>query len=226
MRLEDLLWTEVDERAARSLLAVPVGSTEQHGPHLPLATDTLIATELCLRLAARRTDVLVAPAVAYGSSGEHAAFPGTLSIGTEATELLLVELGRSADAFGGVLFVSAHGGNAPAVMAAARLLQSESRRVRAWAPKAVPARDGDWHAGFVETSVLLAVSPDLVVGEKAEAGCSAPLASILPEMQRQGVRSVSPNGVLGDPAGATAEAGEAILGDWTADLAAAVAGWP
>ena len=226
MRLDDLSWTDVDTRAASSLVAVPVGSTEQHGPHLPLATDTLIATALCHRLADRRDDVLVAPPVAYGSAGEHAAFPGTLSIGAAATELLLVELGRSADAFAGVLFVSAHGGNAAAVSAAVSVLTSESRRVRAWAPKAVRDAEGDWHAGYVETSVLLALAPGLVQTAAAEAGCRAPLASILPEMQKHGVRAISPNGVLGDPAGASAETGAAILDGWTADLAGAVKGWP
>ncbi len=97
MRLADLSWPEIGQRAAAgAVLAVPVGSTEQHGPHLPLSTDTDIAVALCDRLAAARPDVLVAPPVGYGASGEHAGFPGTLSIGLGALELLLIELGRSA----------------------------------------------------------------------------------------------------------------------------------
>src|SRR5207302_457628 len=83
---------------------VPLGATEQHGPHLPFTVDTEIAVALCERLAGHR-DVVIAPAVPYGSSGEHSGFPGTLSIGQEATELLLVELVRSAEAFAGVLLV-------------------------------------------------------------------------------------------------------------------------
>ena len=82
VRLADLSWPEIGQRAAAgAVLAVPVGSTEQHGPHLPLSTDTDIAVALCDRLAAARPDVLAAPPVGYGSSGEHAGFPGTLSIG-------------------------------------------------------------------------------------------------------------------------------------------------
>src|SRR5207244_10892531 len=86
-----------------AILAVPFGSTEQHGPHLPLSTDTDIAVALCERLALRR-DVVVAPPVAYGSSGEHAGFAGTVSIGQDALELLALELGRSAsESFGHLL---------------------------------------------------------------------------------------------------------------------------
>ncbi|HET7720624.1 MAG TPA: creatininase family protein, partial [Acidimicrobiales bacterium] len=95
-------WADVAEVAATSMLVVPLGATEQHGPHLPLDTDTTLATVLAHRLAARRSsaghhDVLVAPALPYGSSGEHAGFAGTLSIGAAATELVVVELVRSAD---------------------------------------------------------------------------------------------------------------------------------
>src|SRR5690242_17460674 len=100
MLVADLTWPEAGEHAsaADALLAVPVGSTEQHGPHLPLSTDTDLAVALCAGLAGRRSGVLVAPAIPYGSSGEHAGFPGTLSIGQRALELLIVELCRSATA--------------------------------------------------------------------------------------------------------------------------------
>ncbi len=134
--LADLTWPEAARLAASgALLAVPVGSTEQHGPHLPLSTDTDIAVALAVRLAARRPGVVVAPPVSYGSSGEHAGFAGTLSIGQAAVELVLTELGRSAaETFGHLLFVCAHGGNAaPARQAVARL-RAESRDVLLWIP--------------------------------------------------------------------------------------------
>lgn len=230
MRLDQLHWTDVAEKAAAGLLAVPVGSTEQHGPHLPLCTDTVIAEALCRRLADRRGDVLIAPSVAYGSSGEHAGFPGTISIGAPVTEALLVELGRSADAFAGVLFVSTHGGNAAPVAAAVRRLAAESRRVRAWSPSppaSGPGRIvGDAHAGFTETSVLLALQPSTVAAGEAAPGRTEPLGVLLPALRAGGVRVVSPNGVLGDPAGASAGDGEAILDEWTASLVASVEGWP
>ncbi len=110
-------WPEAASFApAGAVLLVPVGSTEQHGPHLPLTTDTEIAVALVTAAVARDRRFVGAPPVAYGASGEHQDFAGTLSIGTEATEVFLVELGRSAlHTFEWVVFVSTHGGNADAV---------------------------------------------------------------------------------------------------------------
>jgi mycofactocin system creatininase family protein len=214
---------EVGELAAAGgLLAVPVGATEQHGPHLPLSTDTDLAVALCARLAAARPGVLAAPPLAYGASGEHEDFPGTLSIGTEATELLLTELCRSATrTFSRVLLVSTHGGNAAAVRQAERQLRAESRDILAW----LPTWQGDAHAGRAETSLELVLAPDRVWLGRAEAGNAQPLAELMPELRRSGVRAVSPNGVLGDPAGASAAEGAALLGSLFADLLAAVDAW-
>ena len=98
---------------------VPVGSLEQHGPHLPLDTDTRIAVAVARRACAGRAGVALAPAFGVGASGEHADFPGTLSIGTEVLTACLIELGRHASLhWAAVLLVNGHGGNAAAVEAA------------------------------------------------------------------------------------------------------------
>ncbi|WP_433872436.1 mycofactocin biosynthesis peptidyl-dipeptidase MftE [Saccharopolyspora sp. CA-218241] len=220
-RLSDLTWPEVGAVAGRSALLVPVGATEQHGPHLPCTVDTDIAVALCERVAGSRADVVLAPPVAYGSSGEHAGFPGTLSLGQAATELLLVELVRSADAFAGVVLVSAHGGNRAPVRRAVSRLRAEGRRVAAWEPSG-PADDS--HAGFTETAVLLALRADAVRAELVAAGNTAPLPELIDRLRARGVRAVSPGGVLGDPRGATAADGERLLAAWSAELAAAVDG--
>ena len=228
--LADLTWPEAARLAATgALLAVPVGSTEQHGPHLPLATDTDIAVALAVRLAARRPGVVVAPPVSYGSSGEHAGFAGTLSIGQAAVELVLTELGRSAaETFGHLLFVCAHGGNAtPARQAVARL-RAESRDVLLWMPAPQSGPDlpaPDAHAGRTETALQLALTPGRVRAGLAEAGNTAPLRGLMPALLAGGVRAVSHNGVLGDPAGATAAEGSRLLDRLAADLAAAVEAW-
>jgi creatinine amidohydrolase len=219
VRLGARTWPEV--HAATWLLAVPLGSCEQHGPHLPLDTDTRIAVTLADRLARGRTDVVVAPALAYGASGEHAGFAGTLSIGLDALAVVVTELVRSADEFAGVVLVNAHGGNTAAVDRAVTTLTAEGRRVLAWSP----AADGDAHAGRTETSVLLDVAPSVVRPERAEAGAVAPLAALMPALRAGGVASVAPNGVLGDPTGASRDEGSRLLDSMGAALAGAVDAW-
>ena len=221
--LADLAWPHAD-RVRDSVLVVPVGATEQHGPHLPLSTDTDIAVALAERLAAALgPEAIVAPALAYGASGEHAGFAGTLSIGREAVEHVLVELGRSASAsFARIVLVSAHGGNAEPVARAEERLRAEGRDVVALSP----GFGGDAHAGRTETSVMLALHPERVRLPVAEAGATAPLASLWADLRARGVRAVSPNGVLGDPAGASAEEGRRLLETATARLVTAVVGAP
>ena len=198
--LAEVPWTEV---LNRPVVLVPVGSTEQHGPHLPLETDTLIATAVARELA-ERLDGYVAPAVSIGASGEHQGFPGVLSIGTDALRLVLVELGRSLSLWAGrVVLVNGHGGNVEAVTRAVHQLLAEGHDV-AWVPCAAA---GDAHAGHTETSLLLHLAPWLVRPHRAEAGSTRPIAELLPELKAHGVRTVSPNGVLGDPTGATAAEG-------------------
>jgi creatinine amidohydrolase len=222
VNLGGLTWPAAAALRPGTVLAVPLGSTEQHGPHLPLSTDADVAVALCEALAAARGDVVVAPLLPYGASGEHAGFAGTLSIGTAALTTVLVELGRSAsETFNRLLLVSGHGGNAEAVAAAVRTLRAESRDVLPWFPR----WEGDAHAGFVETSLQLALSPGLVRLDRAEAGATAPLASLMPALRAGGIAAVSPNGVLGDPAGASASAGSAILASLVDDLRAAVTDW-
>ncbi|MCU1595677.1 MAG: putative creatininase [Frankiales bacterium] len=217
VNLADLTWQAVDAQ----VLVVPLGSTEQHGPHLPLSTDTDIAAALAHGLAARRQDCVVAPAVPYGASGEHAGFAGTLSIGHEALESLLVELVRSAtETFPHVLLVNGHGGNAPTLAAACARLRDESRDVLVWSP----TWGGDAHAGRTETSVMLALNPARV-GEAREAGATDNLIDLLPQLRRGGLRSVTQNGVLGDPQGATAEEGQQLIADAIADLEKTVIDW-
>lgn len=198
---------------------VPLGSTEQHGPHLPLDTDTRIAAAVARASAARLNAAataadsaqhyLVAPAIGYGDSGEHQSFPGTISIGTKALTLLLVEYGRSASCWAQrVVFVNGHGGNAAALTAATRQLRSEARDA-AWSPCAVPGADA--HAGHTETSILLHISPANVRVDRFRAGNRAPLHDLMPAMRRGGVAAVSAAGILGDPTTATAAAGEQLL---------------
>lgn len=197
-----------------SALIVPVGSTEQHGPHLPLDTDTRIATAVANSVVegmADRDDLtwMVAPGIGYGASGEHEGFTGTVSIGTEALSLLLLEFARSASRWASrLVFVNGHGGNVEALAAATALLRTEGRDA-AWCSCSVP--NADAHAGHTETSVLLHISPKDVWLDERVIGNRAPLAELMPELRRGGVAAVSKIGVLGDPTTASAQDGARLF---------------
>jgi creatinine amidohydrolase len=266
----DMTWQDFSAAdPARWIAVLPLAAVEQHGPHLPLGTDSTIAAALAEAAAARTPGAVVAPVLPYGSSGEHQDFAGTLSIGAEATELVLVELGRSAlETFDRLLFVNGHGGNAAPLAAAVERLREEGRDARAWSPRL----GGDAHAGRTETSLMLALSqpperggplpttPDhgrsspttpergrplltttergrssLSIGSlrstavregRAEAGNTAPLGELIDDLRARGVRAVSPNGVLGDPTGASAAEGRALFAAAVEDLCATLRAWP
>lgn len=203
---------------------VPLGSTEQHGPHLPLDTDTRIATAVARGARARLEQAWwVAPAISYGASGEHQSFAGTISIGTDALTMLLVEYGRSAgDWVQRLAFVNGHGGNTEALHRAVTTLRSEGRDV-AWCPCA--AAGADAHAGHTETSVLLHISPSDVQTDRWLAGNRAPLPELLPAMRTGGVAAVSPVGVLGDPTTATAAEGKRIFSEMVDGCARRIVRW-
>ena len=213
--LADATWPDVPPHAT---VLVPVGSTEQHGPHLPLDTDTVIAAAVCRRLAERLEPaaVLIAPPVAVGASGEHQSFAGTVSIGTEVLRLVVVELVRSLRTWAErVVLVNGHGGNVAALDGAVGQLRFEGHDVR-WLPCAVTGLD--LHAGHAETSMLLHLCPERVRLDRAAAGNTGTLERLLPDLREHGVAAVSPNGVLGDPTGASAAAGAFLLDAITRSL--------
>ncbi len=210
--LASLTWPEVP----RGLLLVPLGSTEQHGPHLPLSTDTFIAAAVADDLAARWREggrqAVVAPPFVFGASGEHQGFAGTVSLGTAALAFALLEIGRSASEWAErIVFVNGHGGNLEALRDAVPTLRSEGRDA-AWLPCALE-RGTDAHAGFDETCLLLHLVPAHVRPDLAEPGATAPIAELLPRLRTEGVKGVAPNGVLGDPTGASAEHGARLFAE-------------
>lgn len=214
-RLADHTWTSLD----RPGLLVPVGSVEQHGPHLPVDTDAVIARAVASDAVRRldEVDCLVAPPLMYGASGEHAGFPGTVSIGLEALRFVIVELVRSVAAWAAwVVFVNGHGGNAIALRKAVGQLCDEGHAV-GWVPCAVP--DADAHAGHTESSLMLHLAPDRLDLAAAAPGDPRPVTEVMDLLRTGGMRAVSPSGVLGDPTGATADEGARMLERMAADVA-------
>ena len=221
-RLAEATWREVADWD-RPLLLVPLGSTEQHGPHLALSTDTVIAEELCRRMAVERARLVIAPALAIGASGEHAGFAGTLSIGTTALASVVSEVVRSArGSFAGVVVVNGHGGNGEALAIAAHTAEDDGDALLVLHPT-FPG--GDAHAGRTETSLLLALDASLVRKDEVMAGNTTPLSQIATELRSRGVAAVSPTGVLGDPTGASAAEGAALLSGATASLLTRLDDW-
>ena len=205
-------------------LIIPLGATEQHGPHLPLDTDTRIATAVACAVADQLPgDWMLAPAIGYGASGEHQGFPGTVSIGTAALRELLVEYGRSACNWASrLVFVNGHGGNVDAVAEAVALLRTEGRDT-AWCSCFVAGADA--HAGHTETSVLLHISPDDVRLDERVPGNAAPISDLMPALRRGGVAAVSPVGILGDPTTASAEEGARIFAEMVCTVVRRIVAW-
>lgn len=204
-------------------LLLPLGSHEQHGPHLPLDTDTRVAVAVAAAAGVRVPGVRVLPAFAYGASGEHAGFPGTLSLGTAALTAALVELVRSADLIAAPLIVvNGHGGNHDALRAAAATAVAEGRALRVWSPPATPG--GDAHAGRTETSLMLAIAPR-DVGPERPVGATGPLRELWPALSSGRLREVAPNGVLGDARGASADEGRTLLNHYADDLVTKAEAW-
>ncbi len=237
-RLEALTSPEVAARRAGGVdtVVLPLGSTEQHGPALPLATDTWIAEAVAERLCRKLGNAVWLPALPFGCASEHLAFPGTLHVEAATLEALLTDLLASVahHGFRRAFVFTAHGGNLELLrQAGARLSGGASdldvacfvdhrglaQRLHEVASRfgVTPEASGH-HAGELETSILLGLAPHALRRERAEAGFVEPdpdtHALFYPSL-----RDHAPNGVVGDPRSARAERAESYLDAWAAWLA-------
>ena len=202
------------------ILLLPLGSWEQHGPHLPFDTDTIIINSVVTH-ALRDTQVdgdgfAIAPTIAISASDEHVGFPGTLSTGTEPLVQSVVAICRSASWSLGICIINGHGGNADALTRISSALTYEEIRHSIWSlPSYVGA---DMHAGHTETSVMLYVDPDKVQTDRIERGTVGDASALVAQMRTSGVAGVSANGVLGDPTTANSEHGIAVMNLYSSSL--------
>jgi creatinine amidohydrolase len=223
--LDQMTWPEVKraQEAGRDTLVVALGATEQHGPHMALATDALIGDHLA-RLVADRLDAFLAPTVRIGCSEHHLAFAGTLSLSEETFHGIVGDLIRSAarSGFRRIVLLPTHGGNfQPLAAALERLGAVDGIEVRALtdltallaiaevgaSEHGVPLEQGGLHAGEWETSMLQAIHPELVHPDRAEAGYTGDLQAAAGAIFTAGVHTIAPNGVIGDPAQASSAHG-------------------
>jgi creatinine amidohydrolase len=239
--LEHLRWPEIAEALAAGMttVVVPCGAVEQHGPHLPLFVDAEHGTRLGEEVARRLGNALVAPTIRVGCSEHHLAFPGSLTLKEETFVAVCRDYCTSLahHGFRYICLLPTHGGNfAPIDRALSDLNDAVGPdchvaaftdllgTVRVW--KQVVDEEcglGDrvgGHADIAETSIMLCLHPDLVREDLAEAGFVAELSQdTVDRIISEGMKSVTPNGVLGDARGMSAPIGEKCI-EVLADLAA------
>ncbi len=217
-----LPWPRVGELLAGGALPIlPFGAQEQHGPHLPLATDTLMADGLARRLAAAVGGLLL-PAVPYGQTTDNMAFPGTVALSFDTTRAIAVDIAAAVQAHGarGLVIVNGDFGNRAPLTLAARQIHDAGLRVLVVNYPGLdrvvedllttqPAGFGLVHADEFETSVVLALRPDTVAMERAVA--EYPVFPPTFPSEPVNLRALSDSGVFGDPRPATAALGERIL---------------
>ena len=247
MRLSEVTWTDVRD-ADVDVAFLPVGSTEQHGPHAPLGTDTLNAVAVAEAAAdayedagasdadASRGEVAVAPPVPVGVAEEHRAFDGTMWVSPETFRAYAREAAESLVSHGidRVVFVNGHGGNVEALAEVARRFSRDPDHdgygvAFTWF-EAVGDHAGDMgHAGPLETALLRATNPELVREERvdeASAGAADRWGEWVAGVNlAHDADEFTDNGVVGDPREGDAERGAELLDRATtalAELAAAV----
>lgn len=230
-RLFEMTRPEVEQALAAGVNTVVVtfGSTEQHGLHLPLGTDSLWGEQLGDRVARALGDALLAPGVRVGCSEHHLAFAGSLTLREETFSRVVADLCRSLahHGFRNLVLIPTHGGNFRPLAQAVAAIQPELPQVnliaftdlhelmaevfRVGAAQGVTPEQAGGHAGEHETSLMLVVRPDLVKMDQAQPGYVGDQLSVAPIVFQHGFRAVTENGVLGDPRPASAENGAAYL---------------
>lgn len=245
--LEEMTWPEVERALADGYTTVVVaaGAVEQHGPHLPLLVDAARGDRLAQEVARRLGNALVAPTIRVGCSEHHMGFPGTLSLRRETFTAVCIDYAASLSRHGfrTICFIPSHGGNfAPLAemhddLCAAAGPGCEVRTytdlhafVALWegavgelAPDLVHRVGG--HADIAESSEMLCIRPELVREELAESGTVVSFDdSVAERIFRDGFRSVTPNGVLGDARGMSREIGDLCIARAADGIAAALRG--
>jgi creatinine amidohydrolase len=229
-------WEDVAAGIARGLVAVlPVGAVEQHGPHLPLLTDTVLAGGVARRIATE-VDGLLLPAIAYGDAWTAEGWAGTLSLSPDTLRATVTDIGRGLQRMGvrGLVTVNGHFGNREPIALAARALSEAGFPVlhldyptlEALAHEHMesePAGPGFYHADEVETSMMLALAPETVRLERA-----VPEYPAFPELfgsEPMKLSAFNRSGVFGDPRPATAAKGEALIAGIVAESVRLVGIW-
>lgn len=232
VRMENMNWPDIKEKIEKGYTTAvfAIGSTEQHGPHLPLITDSLIGDIIALKVAEKLGNALQAPTIRVGLSEHHLAFPGTVSLKPETLKAVINDFVDSLKTHGfkTIVLLPSHGGNFATVGKVVEELQQKHPDLKivgftdlqgfvdaliAYSGEyGVTAYDAGAHAGESETSFILALDPGLVQTERYAPGYLGPLGEEQVKIIfEQGMPALSEKGVLGDPATSTAEKGKVYI---------------
>jgi creatinine amidohydrolase len=227
LEIQYMTWNDVDDRLSSGYRTAvfSVGATEQHGPHLPIATDTLLGIHIARAVAAELGDALVAPTIRPGYSPHHMDFPGTITLRQSTLSGLIVDYCTSLAAHGFELLVviSSHGGNNPIIKMAVQEAQSAIGEraivipitdLTGYYETDDDRREEGYHATRTETSCILSLTPELVQMERAQDWVnpiSAEIKDVGALLGLRGTRHFSEQGTLGKPSSADAGLGRDVL---------------
>ncbi len=232
IRMDEMTWPDIRSAIEQgyTTVVVAVGSTEQHGPHLPTMTDTRIGDEAAHRVAIKLGHTLQAKTIPVGCSRHHLAFAGTISLRDETLRMIALDYIDSliSSGFKRIIFLPMHGGNFPIIQATVKEAQAAHQGIEiigvtdaaklgqcleaASAEFGITANQSGGHSGESETSLMMALEANLVVKDRFAPGYVGQFGEKeMKIMREQGMPALSKNGVLGDPRKASAEKGEIYL---------------
>ena len=232
IKMEEMNWPDIKSalKNGYTRVIVGVGSMEQHGPHLPTITDTLIGDALAHRVALKLGNTLQAKTISVGCSEHHLAFPGTISIKSDTLKKIMDDYSESLmhHGFKHIIYLPSHGGNFSTVAETVKQhqLKYPDHKIIAYTDLlgfidwwyeisqefGITKEEAGAHAGENETSAILALYKELVHAERFQAGYLGPLGEKeVKIIMKKGMPELSESGVLGDPTKSTAEKGEVYL---------------
>jgi len=232
IKMEDMNWPDIQKAIDEgyTTAVVGVGSTEQHGPHLPTKTDTMIGDMMALRFALEWGEALQAKTIPVGCSDHHLAFPGTISLKATTLKAIIADYTESLakQGFETIIFLPSHGGNFAAVKEAIQEQQANFPELKivgytdlmglmgclfeVSGQFGVTPEEAGAHAGEIETSLILAFADQLVQTDRYSPGYLGPMGEEQVKIiMEKGMPALTETGVLGDPTRASAEKGAVYL---------------
>ena len=232
IKIIDMNWPDIKEAMKQGYdsIIIAVGSIEQHGPHLPLKTDSLIGEELVHLIAKKLGNTLQGPTINVGCSEHHMAFPGTVSILARTLQNIIIDYTQSfvKHGFKNIIFIPSHGGNFKATGEIIEKLQKQypenniisytdlqnfiDEMVKMSFESGKRKEEAGAHAGENETSIVLALAEDLVIKKRFAPGYMGRFSEKETELIfTKGLKALTENGILGDPSKASWKDGKVYL---------------